>query len=376
MSFVSNYPLIFLPESIKTNLAEQPKQSLSRPKLKKQLEFTPTQPVRHKQLPIKKFVTLFKYIGWLFSSIVGISVLNDVLQGETLSQVLPGIMLLIVKSLLVTAAVQWANKLERAQQEDLRQQQQRYWQENQRNNQDYHVRVSDQLRQKFEEANPHLKLNRSLKRSPLYNHSFERGIEQEAQKGVSEKHFLKFLNRYFADCEITCDYFALNESIGYTTDFSLITPDGRLGIDLEIDEPYEGKSKKPHHCQDNNKDRNRDRYFLERGWVVVRLSEYQVVRTPESCCKLIAALLDKLGYDVYLPHLLCFEDLFLDSSWTSTSAQSMVARKYREIYLDKAGLFKYNAPREKRNVQKYARNSKKSNKRRSLHSKHKLKYRK
>ena len=83
---------------------------------------------------------------------------------------------------------------------------------------------------------------------------------------------------------------------------------------------------------------------------MIRFSEYQVVRHPESCCCLIALVLSKLGCDRYLEPLKDFANLPTDRAWTLSSVKGMVARKYRESYLAKAGLFTYDAVREKRNL--------------------------
>ena len=360
MSLLPSYPLIFLPESIKTNLATK-SQRLIKQSPKGLRPFEATQRIETKLLPLKTAVSYLKYLGYCFSGIVGCLSIADLLRGATLLELLPGLLLLGIKTLLITGLVRWVEILDRAQREDRQQQQKLYWQQNQRNNDSYYENYPDRLQQEFKQANPHLRLNQSTKREPLYNHKFERGTnKKEAQKGVSEKHFMGFLKRYFPDCEIVTDYFALNDKIGYESDFSLITPDGRLGVDIEIDEPYAGRSKEPHHCQDDDKDRNRNNYFLERGWIVLRVSEYQVVRYPESCCQAIAILLDKLGYGSYLPPLKVFDELPSDSSWTSAMAKSMSVRKYRELYLDKAGLFKYDPKREKRNARKSVKKRSKS----------------
>ena len=88
-----------------------------------------------------------------------------------------------------------------------------------------------------------------------------------AQVGVSERFFLQYLTEYFVTEtkqgeslqvipgeELPIPGFDYN----YSTDFSLVDPQSGLRIDVEIDEPYEGKTKKPHHCCDQGKDKRRN----------------------------------------------------------------------------------------------------------------------
>lgn len=131
--------------------------------------------------------------------------------------------------------------------------------------------------------------------------------------------------------------------------FSLVDRVWGLGIDLEIDEPYEGKFKTPHHCTNNSKDRERNEFMLAKGWIVLRVSEYQVVHQPESVCKLVTQIFKSVvGGESYqwtiFPGV---PRLTPDPMWNSVGVKQMIARKYRERYLDKAGIFKYDEQRER-----------------------------
>ena len=131
-----------------------------------------------------------------------------------------------------------------------------------------------------------------------------------------------------------------NFKYGYTTDFALIEPHTLLAIDIEIDEPYDGKSKKPHHCQDITKDERRNQFFNERGWVVIRFSELQIVSQPESCCKAISLLMSRLtGLEVYRDRTSYLPNLKQDTTWTQKKATILARRRYREKYLAEYGLF-------------------------------------
>ena len=385
MSFLPTYPLVFLPDGVKANLEAEAtptkpavnklqhgRSSLPRfpQKLAIQPKFNPPVIRKIKLVKLKEAVGVIRYLGWFFTGAVSVLLIRELLAGAEVIDLVPGIILLCLKTGLISALNYGASYLEQAQQDDRQELARKYWQDNLLANQDYYQQLPDLLRDHHLKVNPQLKLSlrkRNKSKTLSFKLKVNRGIAKtEAQKGVSEAYFLTYLQRYFADCELNSDYFALNDAIGYTTDFSLIVPGG-YAIDIEIDEPYEGKSKAPHHCQDDDKDRNRNNYLCKLGWIVIRFSEYQVVRHPESCCRLIALVLSKLGCDRYLDArslapdgdagshrylepLKDFANLPTDRAWTSGSVKGMVARKYRESYLAKAGLFTYDAAREKRNL--------------------------
>ena len=45
------------------------------------------------------------------------------------------------------------------------------------------------------------------------------------------------------------------------------------------------------------KDNQRNQFFLEKNWVVIRFSELQVVKYPDSCCKAIARIISQITGD-------------------------------------------------------------------------------
>jgi len=157
------------------------------------------------------------------------------------------------------------------------------------------------------------------------------------QQGVSEKQFFIYLCRYFSGVYDFCmgvEFPIPNTSFCYTADFILIHQPTGLAIDIEIDEPYDGKTGKPHHCVDQNKDQKRNRFFLERNWVVIRFSEYQVVKCPEGCCKAIAQVIFKITGDYRgLIKLQSIKDLLPHKQWKNKQAVYMAKTKFRQSYL-------------------------------------------
>ncbi|MBD2484011.1 hypothetical protein [Planktothrix sp. FACHB-1365] len=157
------------------------------------------------------------------------------------------------------------------------------------------------------------------------------------QQGVSEKQFFIYLCRYFSGVYDFCmgvEFPIPNTSFCYTADFILIHQQTGLAIDIEIDEPYDGKTGKPHHCVDQNKDQQRNRFFLERNWAVIRFSEYQVVKYPEGCCKAIAQVIFQItGDDSGLIKLQNIKDLLPHKQWKNKEAVYMAKTKFRQSYL-------------------------------------------
>jgi hypothetical protein len=159
----------------------------------------------------------------------------------------------------------------------------------------------------------------------------------EVQQGVSEKQFFVYLCRYFSDL---CDFcmggeFAVpGKSFSYTADFILIHRATGLAIDIEIDEPYDGKTGKPHHCVDRNKDNQRNQFFLERDWVVIRFSELQIVKYPDACCKVIAKIVFQITGDYRsLVKLQNVKELLPHKQWKVKEAVYMAKTKFRNSYL-------------------------------------------
>ncbi|MEG4630083.1 hypothetical protein QUB56_10765 [Microcoleus sp. AR_TQ3_B6] len=161
--------------------------------------------------------------------------------------------------------------------------------------------------------------------------------KKEVQQGVSEKQFFVYLCRYFSGFYDFCmggEFPIPGTSFRYTADFILIHQATGLAIDIEIDEPYDGKTGKPHHCVDRNKDNQRNRFFLERNWVVIRFSELQVVKYPDGCCKAIARVICQITGDYRsLVKLQNVKDSLPHQQWKFKQAVYMAKAKFRNSYL-------------------------------------------
>lgn len=164
------------------------------------------------------------------------------------------------------------------------------------------------------------------------------GVSQ-AQVGASEPDFAKYLQKYFGTTLKPSYAFSIpNSDLVYSADFCLVLPSG-LSFCVEIDEPYAYKSGEPHHCIDQEKDEQRDKFFLAGNWVTIRFSEKQIILEPVACCFLIAKTVDRLTRDSTFTSQ--FKDGTtapqLDPQWTIAEAQAMANTKYRSSYRPQKG---------------------------------------
>jgi very-short-patch-repair endonuclease len=161
------------------------------------------------------------------------------------------------------------------------------------------------------------------------------GVHMKAPRGHSEKQFEHDLWRYFPG-KIQTGLMVRNIECQqpYVPDFAYIDPALNLHIDIEIDEPYTYDTRQPIHYLGSKKDQQRNQYFLDQGWLIIRFSEEQVVRSPASCCKAIAsAIATLLGDSTMLNPFRQVPTLKPQKRWTQAEAQSMAEQSKREKYL-------------------------------------------
>ncbi|MDE5083856.1 MAG: hypothetical protein O4859_22555, partial [Trichodesmium sp. St18_bin1] len=77
----------------------------------------------------------------------------------------------------------------------------------------------------------------------------------------------------------------------------------------------------------------RNNCFLENNWIVIRFSEEQVVKFPDSCCKKIAEIISKFNPLILTERLKSIEDLKETPRWSHEDAERMARNDYREKYL-------------------------------------------
>lgn len=145
------------------------------------------------------------------------------------------------------------------------------------------------------------------------------------RNGLSEIEFLSVLIDKFKDKIL------FNRSMKYGAwypDFIYHDKEKKILIDIEVDEPYAFPEMEPIHYLDKDIDRNQ--YFRENNWFIIRFAEEQVITKPILCAEVISNLIKGI------------ETLQLDTinssvptikKWTYEEAILMAKDEYRKVYL-------------------------------------------
>lgn len=158
------------------------------------------------------------------------------------------------------------------------------------------------------------------------------------RRGFKEESFQKVIEKYFNAAFLVSGNLRLNtgkETRPFEPDIALVeqSQEFNIRINIEIDEPYAGLTRQPTHCKDD--DFMRDTYFVDRGWMVIRFSEYQVHTQELSCIKYVAQILNKISPKFRIPSdLKAVPDLISEKTWDIVQAQKWEKQRYRENYLN------------------------------------------
>lgn len=154
-------------------------------------------------------------------------------------------------------------------------------------------------------------------------------------KGYKEEDFHDHLLLHFGERFEVRDDLILAVTGGtraYEPDLVLHDPATRLYLDVEIDEPYNGHTRRPTHCAGD--DDLRDDHFASRGWIVVRFPEILVHERPDTCCYLLAAVLAHLLPEYSIPAALRDGPKIPQvDPWDALQAQRWAKERFRERYL-------------------------------------------
>ncbi|ANV85757.1 hypothetical protein AWQ21_14580 (plasmid) [Picosynechococcus sp. PCC 7003] len=125
-----------------------------------------------------------------------------------------------------------------------------------------------------------------------------------------------------------------NYSYPYSPDVCYVYDD--IYFDIEVDEPYTPLNGdgdyKPIHGWEESKEHNRNNFFLNKGWVVIRFSEEQVARYPDSCVKEIAQVVEQITQEPLPASLVNVENLNPQPRWTIEEAEQLADRNHRQTY--------------------------------------------
>ncbi len=124
---------------------------------------------------------------------------------------------------------------------------------------------------------------------------------------------------------------SIKERKTFFPDLALIDEKQNIYIDIEIDEPYDLLTRVPTHTLES--DANRNIFFNENGWIVIRFSEFQVHQNILGCCAVIANTLKKINKAFVVPPNLSSKHLDKQSFWTKVKSKELSDNYFRESYL-------------------------------------------
>lgn len=158
-----------------------------------------------------------------------------------------------------------------------------------------------------------------------------RGFKEPAFDEELKTYFFRQRNLQFYNDRFI---FVSDNTRPYEPDFVLIDERDNLNlfIDIEIDEPYESFGRFATHFK--GQDESRNQYFNDRGWIVIRFSEKQIVDNIKGCCKFIAEVIKSVNDAFIIPQeLLNIPTVLEEPFWTKVQSEKWAKEKYRENYL-------------------------------------------
>ncbi|PZO56618.1 MAG: hypothetical protein DCF15_08260 [Phormidesmis priestleyi] len=167
------------------------------------------------------------------------------------------------------------------------------------------------------------------------------GENSLAKEGKAEGGFRSHLMKYFPGKihanltlqRLGCSYQRLGCSYPYTPDAAYIDRSVNLYIDIEVDEPYAYRDNQAIHCDTSEKDLERNQFFKDKGWIVIRFSEQQVVCYPARCCKTVAQQIAQITGDSSILSLFVnIPELPKQRQWTEAEAAQMAIERARDNY--------------------------------------------
>ncbi len=157
------------------------------------------------------------------------------------------------------------------------------------------------------------------------------------RRGFKEEVFQKAIEDVFGNQFIVSGELRINtgkDTRPFEPDIAIIDKkNSSLRIDIEIDEPYAGITRQPTHCKGD--DTMRDIYFVDRGWIVIRFSEYQVHMLEKECLRFISDIIKAVSSTYSIPASLAhLTPIKNEKLWDIVQAQKWEKDKYREKYLE------------------------------------------
>lgn len=185
----------------------------------------------------------------------------------------------------------------------------------------------------------------------------------------AKKRFKLFLEEYFPN-EVLDNVKIVHRTkkVNYVPDFIIQFEKPKLNVSIEIEEPYT-LSNVPENIQKDYeaKDRLRQRFSNELGWLVIVLSEEQAVITPTECCKYIEDSIESIFDEIKAGEQFAnIKTIKKQKMLTGEERANLKKNKYRETYLINAGLMDnspdYKLKEDKSKIEELVNKSKSSTK--------------
>lgn len=163
-------------------------------------------------------------------------------------------------------------------------------------------------------------------------------IGSTKRRGFKDEEFQKAIEELFGSDFTVLGNARMNTGKNtrpFEPDIALISKNTKINlrIDIEIDEPYAGITRQATHCK--GEDLHRDTYFTDRGWVVIRFSEFQVHTQEILCLKYIAQIVKAIDTEYSIPaQCRIYDNVNSEPAWDIVQAQKWEKQKYREQYLN------------------------------------------
>lgn len=193
--------------------------------------------------------------------------------------------------------------------------------------------IVEQDFRKYEEEKVNLADKNRLKvENDIFLKSFEpkylsKKTSKAFSKGKCETFFLSTLYKKFGR-QVTVDVVPDIGQNPFHPDFLIICSETNFHLIIEIDEPYSVDNGLPIH-HDRSKDKERNDFFEEINWGIIRFSEKQIIQNTDECCDLIFKVLETLK----LKQKQISHNIPLDKKWNYEEAIIMCNQNYRNDYL-------------------------------------------
>lgn len=345
---MEEYPLILRPHLIQLVQEEYPPEPslvLVEEPVKPTILAKPKKPKEIKPTPPKRINYLYLFISEIISAVIS-GTIAIATQNQNL-----GFILFIVFTLGVIGWGWWQQNSYPDRLEEYRRNQREFkevWEEYHKSKNQWQAKrllLLEQYEQQREDTRKENEGLRKQHRQELVREAMKQlnpsydDNGSNAKKGHSEENFASYLFNYFSQNihqEIVIQNPDYDKGFHYTADFAYINKELKIYIDIEIDEPYAYKSRKPLHYIDSDTDLRRNECFLERDWFIIRFSEEQIVKSPENCCRTIAELIAEIKGLESIPYKLKhIEPVKKKSRWSEEEARRMTDENYRQTYLKK-----------------------------------------